>query len=653
MKSVYLIIIFPILLFSQAKKNYTFGEISKEELALNHYVKDSTANAVVLYEEGSNYFKVVNGYVRLITKNYFKIKIFNKKAFDIANVNIPLYKGTDSEEKISDLKAITHNSTSKTYLEKKHIYNEKINEHWNQVTFTFPNIKENCILEYEYTTTSPFFFNLTGWEFQSNIPKIKSLFTAKIPGNYKYNRKLIGALNLDTNDVTLERKCFYIPQSSNSADCEVLKYGMKNVPAFVEEDYMLSKKNYISKIKFELSEYMSFYGEKYRYSKSWKDVDKEFKHDKNIGRQTNKNSFFRNKIPEAILNIQDELEKAKKTYQFIQNHYTWNKNYGVFKNSKVKKAFDNKLGNASEINLSLVNALKSANLDSNFILVSTRNNGLPTTEYPVISDFNYLIASVNINGKSYFLDATDKNLTFGMLPIKCLNYIGRVMDFNNGSYWVDIKPTKKNSNTIVSKIIINPEGEITGHIKNTTTGYYALNKAYKINNSTKKEYLNNLKNDKNNLEITTSTSQINIQKRNTLTEEFDFVFDEQDHDYIIIHPFLIESLDENPFTLNNRNYPVDFAYQGKQIYLTSIEIPTNFEVIESIKNQKYQLPNNAGSINLIHQQMAGKINISLRFSLNSYHFEPTSYNDLKVFFSKLVTIQKSNPIIFRKKEMLN
>jgi len=653
MKAVYLIILFPILLFSQTKTTYSFGKITKEEIALNHYAKDSTANAVVLYEEGENYFEEQNGYIRLITKNYFKIKIFNKKAFDITNIKIPLYIGTNSKEKISDLRAVTHHNTSKTHLDKKDIYTEKVNDHWNQVTFTFPNVKENCIIEFEYTITSPFFFNLTGWEFQSNIPKLETLFTVKIPGNYKYNRKLIGPLKLATNDATLEKNCFRISQMSGSADCEVLKYGMQNVPAFVEEDYMLSKKNYISKIKFELSESMDFYGEKSRYSKSWKDVDKEFKYDKNVGRQSKKKSFFKSKISETILNIQDDLEKAKKVYSFIQNHYTWDKSNGVFQNSKVKKAFDTKLGNANEINLSLVNALKSVNLDSNFILLSTRNNGLPTTQYPVITDFNYLIASVNINGKSYFLDASDKNLTFGMLPIKCLNYIGRIMDFNNGSSWVDIKPSNKNSNTIVSKIIISPEGEVSGHIKNTTTGYYALNKAYKIDNNTKKEYLNNLKNDKNSLEITASTTQINIQKKNTLTEEFDFVFDEQDDDYIIIHPFLIESLNDNPFKLGKRNYPVDFGYQRKQIYLTSIEIPTNLEVLESIKNQKYQLPNNAGSINLIYQQKADKINISLRFSLNSYHFEQTSYNDLKEFFSKLVAIQKSNPIIFRKKAMLN
>src|SRR5690606_29986690 len=133
--------------------------------------------------------------------------------------------------------------------------------------FTFPDVREGSILEYSYEIQSPFFFNLTGWKFQEAIPKVYTEYNAKIPGNYKYNRALIGEIALDVNEATIKKSCFSIPRATESADCEVLKYVMKDVPAFKEgEEYMLSPSNYRSSLEFELSELLRFDGTKERYT---------------------------------------------------------------------------------------------------------------------------------------------------------------------------------------------------------------------------------------------------------------------------------------------------------------------------------------------------------------------------------------------------
>ncbi len=640
-------IMLPTVIYAQLTNGHEFGNPGYDEIELSHYKNDSTANALVLHEEGQNYFEIIDGYVRLITKNYFKIKIFNKNSFDQANIKIPLYIG-NSDEKLSNLRAITHNGGVKTFLQKQHIYTENVNENWDQVTFTFPNLQENCIIEYEYTITSPYLFNLTGWSFQSNIPKLYTVFTAKIPGNYKYNRKLNGGLNLHINDAKIEKKCFYLPNTSKSAECEFLQYAMKDVPAFKDEPHMLSEKNYISKIKFELSEYTNFQGQKFDYSKTWKDVDKEFKSNKNIGRQITKTSFFKNNIPENLLTETNSLKKAEQIYSFIQEHFMWNENYGVFKNSKVKTAFENKTGNASEINLSLVSALNSAGLSAHFVLLSTRDNGLPTLDYPVITDFNYLIAQVEINGKKMLLDATNKNMPFGLLPSRCLNYFGRVMDFDRGSYWTDIVASKKNVSNSISEIIINNQGEISGIINNTNTGYYALQKLSDINQSTKESYLEQIKNTKNNLNIINYTSLVNIKKENTITENITFNIESDNDDYLVIHPFLINAFYENILNSKSRNFPVDFTYSGKQIFKSSITIPENYKLVDGLQNQTFQLEKNAGHVSFIYQQKNNKVDVLLRFSLNTHIFETNSYADLMLFLNKFIILQKESPLIFKK-----
>jgi len=85
-----------LLLFitkSQAQKlelPFKFGDVPLSELNLKYYAKDSTANAVVLYEKALAKVVIVYDDLRLQTTYYHKIKIFNNKGNKYASVKIPL-----------------------------------------------------------------------------------------------------------------------------------------------------------------------------------------------------------------------------------------------------------------------------------------------------------------------------------------------------------------------------------------------------------------------------------------------------------------------------------------------------------------------------------------------------------------------------------
>ena len=646
----FLFLCFPIILWAQKKNStYTFGTLTPSDKTITQYENDPEANALVLYEEGNNHFELINGYVRLVTKNYYKIKLFKKEGFKHATVSIPLYRSSDTKERLEDLKAITHINGVKTYLSKKEIFENKRSEHWNEVVFTLPNLAEQCIIEYEYTTTSPYLFNLSGWRFQSDIPKLASYFTAKIPGNYVYNRKLNGPLKLTTNKASVKEHCFSIPGTIKFADCELLQYGMKNIPAFKEEKHMLAAKNYISKIKFELSEKLGFTGIRTRYTKTWKDVDKEFKFDKNIGRQSKKNNFFKNILPQSILTINDDLKKAKAIYDFIQQHFHWNGKYGLFRKSNVKKAFDSKKGNISEINLSLTNALNAAGLSANFVLTSTRNNGLPTRKYPVITDFNYLVCKLDIGDQSILLDASDKTLPFGFIPLRSLNYLGRVMDFEKGSYWMDILPYAKNLNKVFTDIQMNNEGKITTRIKNLNTGYLAIKNLKEIIRINDKSKYGGLVNSKNDFELTEYNYLNKVKERYNLNENLTFSGTVDTNGLIEIYPFVIEQTDHNPFQLKERSYPIDFAFPFEQQCNTQITIPEGYDIISAPESQVYKMTNSNGTITLNTVVKANKIKILLAYKLPIQHIKSEHYQDIKAFFDTLVKIQSNSPIILKKK----
>ena len=422
-----------------AQKDNNFGQVTLFEKNLKNYEKDPDAKAVVLYERGDNYFEIIRGRLLLVKKYHTKIKILNQNGLDEASIHIPYYHGQNSFEQVEDIKAITHNGDSKTFLRQDQIFTVDHNKRWLEKKFSFPNVKVGSILEYTYKIISPFIYDFNGWVFQSDIPKIYSEFNAKIPGNYKYNRSLVGSLNLAVNEASIQDNCIYLKSISDHMSCEVLKYAMSDIPAFeAEEDFMLSISNYISRIDFELAELYRLDGSKEVFTRSWQDVDKEFRTDPDIGRQLGKKSFYEKSISFSLLDEQNALLRAKNIYQFTQNHFVWNGEYGIYKDIDVKKAFEEKSGNVGEVNITLINLLNMANLDAKLVLLSTRSNGLPKKTHPVISDFNYILAKVEIDGNSYFLDATDKIIPFGMLPFRCLNYDARVMDFKEDSYWYAI-----------------------------------------------------------------------------------------------------------------------------------------------------------------------------------------------------------------------
>ncbi|GLU42564.1 hypothetical protein Musp01_01880 [Muricauda sp. NBRC 101325] len=630
-----------------------FGMLSPFESNFKTYEKDTTAHAVYLYEKGENFFEIRGNYVWLIKKYSAKIKVLDKQGIAVADISIPYYRSDNGRETVEEIRAITHNGTVRTGLKKEDVFDVDLTERWSEKRFTFPAVQEGSILEYVYEIKSPFFFNLNGWKFQGDIPKVYTEYNAKIPGNYRYNRTLIGELPLDINEATIKKECFSIPGTSKQADCEVLKYVMKDVPAFKEdESFMLSPKNYRSSLEFELSEHLRFNGATDRYTKSWKDVDKEFKADKDLGRQLKKENFFERNVPlDLIGGGGDKLEKAKRIHEFVKNWFVWNGDYGIYLNNRVKEAFDERKGNVAEINITLINLLNAAGVDTDMMVLSTRNNGLPKKSHPVMSDFNYLIAKVDIDGTSYLLDATEKYLPFGMLPYRCLNYYGRVMDLDGESYWFDIVPENKNRRAIQIEMSLDLEnGLVTGNFDEITTGYEVLFKKNQLASLTTDEYLDELEESATG-DFSIENYELNDEESDDskLVEHFEFEMDGVESGATIyFNPFAIKFFKTNPFIAEQRFYPVDFGYLRSYMYYANIEVPEGYKIKELPETLILSLPENSGMLRFNCSESQGKVMVQYSLQLKAPHYTSEGYGFVKKFFENAVNAQNNSYLVLEK-----
>lgn len=660
MKKIPLLIILLITIssFSQNSSDYIFGKLTEEDLNLKRYELDTTANAAVLMDLASTIFltkedELAREKQRIVSTTYYtKIKFFNSEEFEnSATIKIQLNNNDLNKETVVNIKAVTHNNLEKTYLNEDNIYEERKNDNWREVKFTMPNLKEGSIIEVEYTIESPFTFRLPSWVFQSNIPVIFSKYTASIPGNYVFNRKLNGTLKLKTNSSIIKKNCFVISEFERAASCEFITYAMENIPAFKEEkEFMTSKSNYISKITFELAEFQRINGTKVNYTSTWEAVDKNFKNDKDIGHQLKQTNLLEEILPKEINSLTTDLAKAKAIYSFVQSYFTWNEKYGLFSEINIKNALKNKTGNVGEINISLINALKSIGLNAELVLISTRENGFPTKLHPVISDFNYMLARVTINNKSYLLDATNKLTPFGLLPYQCLNVYGRVMDFENNSYWIDIVPENDSKNQITVSLKLQEDGTILGKLRKVNFGYNALLRRIAIQNQNDETIIDKFENSFNNLGVLDYKIENKLEINQPLIETFEILIDNSTNSMVqYLNPFFAEQFTENPFIQENRLYPVDFGYTRKYVVNFVLEIPNNYFIKSFPDTKSLTLPENAGNFSLsLSKDSDTKITLNSSIAINKPIFYNSDYQLLKELFKEIINSQKKSIVLVKK-----
>ncbi|WP_069659549.1 DUF3857 domain-containing protein [Arcticibacter eurypsychrophilus] len=637
--------------------DFPYGVVSLEDLNMKVYSKDTSANAVVLQEFGNTRISSGDG-TPLMFEYHVRIKIFNASGFNQGNIVIPIYKSDNERyEEVSEIKGSTffidHDGMMReTKLDPKMVIRENKDKHHNLVKFAMPDLTNGCVIEYVYTLNSPYRFNFRNWYFQDDIPKVYSEYIAHIPGVYNYNTVLVGGRKLTKNNMELERECF-TPGGGVKADCSKITYIMADIPAFVEEDYMTAASNFKSAIRYELSDYVDYRGIKHQITKEWKDVDYDLKKDPYFGNQMRKKELFKTQLPALIAGQPDALIQAKNIYSFCQKWFKWNGFNQIYSVDGLKKAVETHSGSIADINLALISVLNEAGLNADAVLLSTRSNGVVNNLFPILTDFNYVVARLTIADKTYMLDATDPFLPFGLLPIKCINDRGRVISMSKPSYWIDLVASQKESKIYNLALELLPDGKIKGNIIEISLGYEAYNKrkAIKKFNSVE-EYVENLDESMPKTKII-SNKIVGLDSLDAPLSESYVVeinaYDNLNKGQFAFNPFFMDRKIENPFKLMERNYPVDWGAPSDIRISLICNFPEGFEVISKPEPVALALPAKGGRFTseitidgsqFIFQQMT---------LLNKSIYQPEEYPYLKELFNKMVQVQKTD-VIFRKKQ---
>jgi hypothetical protein len=628
-----IILFFALFFFKSKAQTFELGNVTLAELQEKEYPKDPSAPAVMLFKTCKVYFEDLT----TITKVKTKIKIYKKEGYKWANEEILHYLNGES---ISFSDAITYNlvdgKIEKTKLKSEGEFEQKINKYYSQKKIVMPNIREGSIIEYEYTVRSGNFGSLRDWYFQYSIPVDFSEYNVKIPYFLTFNKRAKGFIYPKLSSMP----------SYNREISEV--YKLENIPAINEESFVNNINNYRASISYELA-LVNIPGSIYKsFSTDWESVTKTIYHYDDFGLELTKTGYFEDDINAIIAGLNTPEEKAAAIFNFVKSNVKWNNYYGYYCNDGVKKAYKDKTGNVAEINLMLTAMLRYAGLSVNPVLLSTRSNGIAL--FPNRTAFDYVIAAIETANGLVLLDATEKFSLPNVLPLRDLNWFGRLIRKDGTSSEVSLTPTALSSETVNMNAVVSMDGSISGKLRRQLTNQKALSFRQK-NTATKEEtYLEGLENDNNSIEVGDYKRENDLDLSKPIVESYVFK-DSKDferiNDKIYISPSLFLGMKENPFKQEVREYPIDFGYPNQNKYNITIEIPVGYAVETIPEGLNIAAVDGIGTFKYVIANKGNKVQISMTDEISKAIVSADYYQALKEFFKKI--LDKQNEKIILKK----
>lgn len=642
-----------------------FGNVSPSDFEPQYYSLDSNANAIVLADVGSTTIEGNSkGAFSVIFKNYRRARVINKNGYDIADVKIPLYSDGQLEESIENLKAVTYNLENGKVVETKldvkgGVFTDRVSKHTKIAKFTFPNLKEGSIIEYEYKTKSDFILNLQPWSFQGDYPRLWSEYNVGIPFFYNYVVLTQGSQNFDVKTQDAHRESFSVVDTHNAGPSdranftsEVTDYRwvMKNVPALKEESFTSTLRNHISKIEFQLSAYREPFNPQ-PVLESWQAAAKKMLEDEDFGNQVGRdNPWLNDVMSEAVGGATTPLDKAQHIFAWVRDHFTCTRYHQLYLSQPLKNTLRAHNGGVADINMVLTLMLRKAGLDARPAVLSTRSNGYAHPVYPLMDRLDYVISAVNIDTSRYFLDAAEPRMGFGKLDYECYN--GRIRIIDEAATPADLYSEMLRESSLTSVFTtIDEKGEMKGSFRKTSGYYESWHMRNTIAKSGQKEVVNDFKKAiGNDVTLTGVTIDSVNQYEQPIAVAFDFTVPEETSDIIYVNPMFGENMKENPFKSAQRLYPVEMPYSIDETYIMQMEVPANYEVDELPKQTIVKLDDTGDALFEYRVSNTGTmLLVRSRIWLKRTYFAPEDYSGLRAFFDLIVKKQAEQIVLKKKK----
>lgn len=597
---------------------------------------DKEADAVIFFDVAAGTY---NDEHNLILIRRIRFKILKEKGISRSNIEIPFYSKNNFESLRNINAAVQtidgNGATVVKEIRPSDVFYQKVNDRISVAKFAVPNVKVGSIIDYTYESRCEHYGGLRDWYFQSDIPTLFSSFSVVIVPNADFQYVV--------------RKSADMPIVVDTKNTDgLVKFEMKNIPGLRDEPYMEAERDYIQRVEFQLAAYKLANGSNVNYLNTWSSVSKELMTENYFGKQIDKNLSNADQLLLKAKELTAE-EKLKYIYDSVRRSFTWNNINTKFVDDGIKTAWENKKGNSAEINFIFMNLLKSSGLTVYPLLVSSRSHGKVTTDYPILDQFNRVVAYVVIDNKKYILDATDPYTPINLIPFNILNTNAFIVNTKAGGI-IQLKDDVSSLTNIIDiNSILNENGTIAGSATIISTDYARVERLRQVRQNKEKFKSQFLALNNENARI--DSFEVDNADIDSLPFDQHFKYETvatSSGDYKLINLNQFTTLEKNPFISENRFTNINFGSRHVTNVHETFVVPASLKPEELPKNITLTTSDRSlvFSRNITYQN--NEISVSLSFTINQTVFIADDYPSIKEYYKRMNSLLNEQIVLSKK-----
>jgi len=618
-----------------------FGAIDNADLEMKACDFEKDANAEVLFDKANVYFGA--DLLSITTELHRRIKIFNDNGKKEADIHIKFFSG-DRLEYITGLQAQTINLVNGkpeiTKLDKKLVYTKNIDKYWSEMTFSLPNVKPGSVIEYKYNLGANSPADFPDWFFQDKIPVRYSEIKTSIPEIFYYRANRNVWLPLVRDEHTTDSRSLMEDGHAYPYNLSEDLRAMTNVPSLPDEPYMSSFKDNVQSVTFQLVSFQPLGGFVTNLSDTWGKVGGRLIDNGDFGGQLKRKVNGEEAIIAKAKGIKSIDQRIAYLFNEVRNTMKWNGHDDWHTEDGTYKAWENKTGNSTEINLILYHLLRQSGVDAALpMVVSTRDHGRVKPFYTSTAQFNRGVVYIPIDSaRRYVLDATGKYNQYNETPVELLNSSGLWVDKSKDKY--DIVLLRKDE-PVRESVFINADikagGKVEGNAQISNASYSKISAVDRYKTDGEKKYTDYLRHDDNSIKITGLKLENMEVDTLPLMQKFDFSQDlaGSDDNYIYLNPNMFSSLKKNEFLSENRMTNIDFGYSRSYSINGLFKIPAGYKADALPKSVSMAMPDKSFTFKRVIAEQDGSIVVRYNVSYNTPEYSRESYPDFFAFFKKM------------------
>jgi hypothetical protein len=335
---------------------------------------------------------------------------------------------------------------------------------------------------------------------------------------------------------------------------------------------------------------------------------------------------------------QDKLQKMSAVYSWVQKEMKWNGYEQMWPARSLIKARNDGTGTNAEINLILVNMLRTAGIQADPVILSTRDNGPVNQVLATTGRLNYLVACAVIDDHTYLMDASDKYNPAGTLPFKCMNGNGWVLNPHN-SRWIPLLSQERFAINEAYDLILDENKKLSGKASIKFDGFDASKMrrliseegvAGFIDQISSKEQVESVKNVRF---LTLDSLQLPLEVH--FDVEFTHLI-ENARDLEFFKPVIsLYGSFMNTWIGERRLFPVDMGCGLTNNYYCKIRIPENLHVEDIPPVIRIRMPENDGIFTFSGGIDDNNIVIVSDLKIKKIFYDTGDYDSLREFFVQI------------------